>query len=194
MEVTDKLRPTVSELELELQRRRRFDRIRKALRNIMIALLIVAAATILVAMLLLPVLQVHGTSMEPVLKDGEVLIALRGQRYIKHGDIVAFYYNNQILLKRAIGLPGDEIDIDKKGNVFVNGQYFDEPYLERKALGICDIELPVTVPENAIFVLGDKRAVSVDSRSSDMGMIYGERTIGKIIFRVWTFDAFGYVN
>lgn len=187
-------RPGLFELEAELQRRHKFVRIRRVLRNVLISLLIVSAVSVLVAMLVLPVLQVHGTSMEPILKDGEVLLALRGQRYIKHGDIVAFYYNNQILLKRAIGLPGDEIDIDKKGNVFINGQYFDEPYLERKALGICDIELPITVPENAIFVLGDKRAVSVDSRSSDMGMIYGERTIGKIIFRVWTFDAFGYVD
>lgn len=191
LKTTDRFRPTVSQIEEELQRRRQTGKIKRTIRNIVISLVVVASVTILIAMLWLPVMQVHGTSMEPILDDGEILVAVRGQRYIQHGDIIAFYFNNQVLLKRAIGLPGDVVNIDKDGNVFVNGKFLDEPYIGRKSIGICDIDLPVTVPENAIFVLGDRRAISVDSRSSDMGMIYSERTIGKIIFRVWDFDSFG---
>lgn len=191
LKTTDRYRPTVSQIEEELQRRRQTGKIKRTIRNIVISLIVVASVTVLIAMLWLPVMQVHGTSMEPILDDGEILVAVRGQRYIQHGDIIAFYFNNQVLLKRAIGLPGDVVNIDKDGNVFVNGKVLDEPYIGRKSIGICDIDLPVTVPENAIFVLGDRRAISVDSRSSDMGMIYSERTIGKIIFRVWDFDSFG---
>jgi signal peptidase I len=191
LKTSNSYRPTVSQIEEELKRRRNIGKIRRTMRNIIISLVVVASATILIAMLWMPVMQVHGTSMEPVLSDGEILVAVRGQRYIQHGDIMAFYYNNQVLLKRAIGLPGDVIDIDKEGNVFVNGELLDEPYISKKAFGICDIEMPVTVPENSIFVLGDRRAVSVDSRSSDVGMIYSERTIGKIVFRVWEFESFG---
>ena len=183
--------PTVSQLEEELKRRQNKSGKFKILRSIINALLLVAAVTVLVAMLWMPVMQVHGTSMEPLLKDGQILVAIRGERFIKQGDIVAFYYNNQVLLKRVIGLPGDAVNIDKYGNVYVNGRMLNEPYIEKKSIGICDIKLPVTVPENSVFVLGDKRAVSVDSRSSDVGMIYSERTIGKIVFRVWTFDSFG---
>jgi len=183
--------PTVSQLEEELKRRQNKSGKFKILRSIINALLLVAAVTVLVAMLWMPVMQVHGTSMEPLLKDGQILVAIRGERFIKQGDIVAFYYNNQVLLKRVIGLPGDAVNIDKYGNVYVNGRMLNEPYIEKKSIGICDIKLPVTVPENAVFVLGDKRAVSVDSRSSDVGMIYSERTIGKIVFRVWDFHSFG---
>lgn len=185
---------TVSQLEEELQRRNNISKILKNLRSIIYSLIVVAAVTVLIATLWLPVMRVNGTSMEPKLNDGEILVAVKGQRLIEHGDIVAFFFGEKILLKRAIGLPGDVIDIDKDGNVYINGAMLDEPYLKKKAFGICDIKLPVTVPENALFVLGDKRAVSVDSRSSDVGMIYSERTIGKIIFRVWKFDSFGLIK
>lgn len=185
------IEPTVSQLEDELNRRKNNKKKLNIFRSIVNSLLLVAAVTVLIAMLWMPVMQVHGTSMEPFLKDGQILVAVRGERLIKQGNIVAFYYDNQVLLKRVIGLPGDVINIDKYGNVYVNGRMLNEPYIEKKSLGICDIKLPVTVPENAIFVLGDKRDVSIDSRSSDVGMIYSERTIGKIVFRVWDFNSFG---
>ncbi len=194
METRDLTGFTVSQIEKELTRRRNIITGLKTLRSIFFSLIIVAAVTVLIAMLWMPVMQVHGTSMDPILKDGQILVAVRGLRYVERGDIVAFYYNDQVLLKRAIGLPGEVINIDADGNVYVDGKLLDEPYIEKKSLGPCDIKLPVTVSENTIFVLGDKRAFSIDSRSSDVGLIYSERTIGKIIFRVWDLGSFGPVN
>lgn len=185
---------TISLIEEELERRRLIAKRLKTVKSISITLIVVAAITVLIATIWLPVMQVHGRSMEPVLHDGEILVALRGERFIRRGDIIAFYYNDQVLLKRAIGFPGEKINIDDDGNIYVDGKLLDEPYIEKKAKGNCDVELPVTVGENSLFVLGDKRAVSIDSRSQDMGMIFGERTIGKIVFRVWGFDVLGPIN
>lgn len=183
--------PTLEQLEAELMRRYGARRRRKTLRSILVSLLVVAACAVLIAMLWMPVMQVYGTSMEPVLEDGDILVALKDTRLIERGDIVAFYYGDKVLLKRAIGLAGDSVNIDANGNVYLNGELMDEPYIAKKALGDCDIELPATVPENAIFVLGDHRTISVDSRSSDIGMIFDEKTIGKVVFRVWPFESMG---
>lgn len=185
---------TLFQIEEELLRRKSVAGTLKVFFSVLGSFIVVSAVAILIATLWLPVMQVHGTSMEPILSDGQIVVAIRGERHIKRGDLVAFYYNNQVLLKRAIGLPGDVINIDKNGNVYINGKLQNEPYIEKKSLGICNIDLPVTVDDNSLFVMGDKRAVSVDSRSKDIGMIYGERTIGKIVFRVWNLRSFGFVK
>ncbi len=182
--------PTVAQLEAELEReryRRRYDR---ALRGTIYTLITVAAAAVLVATLFLPVLRIYGTSMSPTLADGDVVAALRSSTY-ERGDVIAFYYNNKILVKRVIGLPGEWIDIDADGNVSVDGVPLDEPYLAERALGQCDIELPYQVPEDRYFVLGDHRSTSADSRSSVVGCVAEEQIVGELVFRVWPLDQLG---
>lgn len=182
--------PTVAQLEAELEReryRRRYDR---ALRGTIYTLITVAAAAVLVATLFLPVLRIYGTSMSPTLADGDVVAALRSSTY-ERGDVIAFYYNNKILVKRVIGLPGEWIDIDADGNVSVDGVPLDEPYLAERALGQCDIKLPYQVPEDRYFVLGDHRSTSADSRSSVVGCVAEEQIVGELVFRVWPLDQLG---
>ena len=182
--------PTVAQLEAELEReryRRRYDR---ALRGTIYTLITVAAAAVLVATLFLPVLRIYGTSMSPTIADGDVVAALRSSTY-ERGDVIAFYYNNKILVKRVIGLPGEWIDINADGNVSVDGVPLDEPYLAERALGQCDIELPYQVPEDRYFVLGDHRSTSADSRSSVVGCVAEEQIVGELVFRVWPLDQLG---
>lgn len=182
--------PTVAQLEAELEReryRRRYDR---ALRGTIYTLITVAAAAVLVATLFLPVLRIYGTSMSPTLADGDVVAALRSSTY-ERGDVIAFYYNNKILVKRVIGLPGEWINIDADGNVSVDGVPLDEPYLAERALGQCDIKLPYQVPEDRYFVLGDHRSTSADSRSSVVGCVAEEQIVGELVFRVWPLDQLG---
>jgi signal peptidase I len=138
----------------------------------------------------MPVLQIYGTSMTPTLEDGEIVILNKGAK-TSTGDIVAFYYNNKILVKRVIANAGDWVEIDEEGTVSVNGQVLEEPYVTEKALGECDIEFPYQVPEERVFVLGDHRSVSVDSRSAQVGCVAQEQIVGKLVFRVWPFQRLG---
>ncbi|MDD7401228.1 MAG: signal peptidase I [Eubacteriales bacterium] len=177
-------------LQEELRRERFQDRYRKALRSTFFSLVVVAAIAVLVATLWLPVLQVYGNSMNPTLEDGEVLISLHNGQY-HVGDIIAFYYNNKVLIKRVIGNPGDWIDIDQDGNVKVNQKELDEPYVQDKALGDCDISLPFQVPEGRIFVMGDHRSTSVDSRKEAVGCIADEQIVGRLIYRIWPLRDMG---
>ncbi len=184
--------PTAKQLESELKNIRYRKEFRKILMSTVSSLLVVAAIAVLISMLLLPVLRVTGSSMTPTMQNDELIICSKRSNFIS-GDIVAFYYNNKILLKRVIGTSGDIIDISEDGTVFVNGQALDEPYVSEKSLGECDIELPYQVPDNRIFVMGDHRSVSVDSRSSSVGCIADEYVIGKVIFRIWPFESIGTV-
>ena len=184
--------PTAKQLESELKNIRYRKEFRKILMSTVSSLLVVAAIAVLISMLLLPVLRVTGSSMTPTMQNDEVIICSKRSNFIS-GDIVAFYYNNKILLKRVIGTSGDIIDISEDGTVFVNGQALDEPYVSEKSLGECDIELPYQVPDNRIFVMGDHRSVSVDSRSTSVGCIADEYVIGKVIFRIWPFESLGTV-
>lgn len=185
---------TVEEINHEIARIKGRNNILNIVKTILFSLTVVAAIAVLLTILLFPVLQVNGNSMEPFLNNGDIIIALKPKKLVKRGDIIAFYYNDKVLLKRVIGIAGDKIDMDEDGNVYVNGIYLDEPYISRKSSGICDIEFPVEVSENAYFVLGDLRSVSIDSRSSDVGLIYDERVIGKTVFRLWPPEQFGLVD
>ena len=150
----------------------------------------VAAIAVLVATLALPVLQIYGSSMTPALEDGEIVVSLKSADFDKK-DIVAFYYNNKILVKRVIATAGEWVELDKDGNLYINGEKVEEPYIQDKALGECDIEMPYQVPEGRVFVMGDHREVSVDSRSSVVGCVSEEQVVGKLVFRLWPLENIG---
>lgn len=182
--------PTVAEIQKELDRISYRQRYRSVLRSTVYTLMAVAAAAILAATLWLPVLQIYGGSMTPTLSEGEVVVSVKGSG-LRQGDVLAFYYNNKILIKRLIALPGSWVDIDEDGSVTVDGVLLDEPYLTDKALGDCDIELPYQVPDGRYFVMGDHRSTSADSRSSAVGCVAEEQIVGRIFFRVWPLEKFG---
>ena len=184
--------PTAEQLDSEVKQVRYHKDFMKVLKNTVSSLIVVASVAVLVAMLLLPVLRVTGSSMSPTLKNDELVICSKRSNF-KSGDMVAFYYNNKILLKRVIGIEGDIIDIKEDGTVYVNGTELDESYVNEKSLGICDIKLPYQVPDNRIFVMGDNRSVSVDSRSTTVGCIADDYVIGRVIFRLWPFKNIGTV-
>ena len=185
--------PPLSVLEAQLKEEKKKRRFGRALRSVIATLITVAAIAVLIAQSLLPVLRIYGSSMNPTLSQGNVVVAVKSSSF-KTGDIVAFYWNNKILIKRAIAMPGDWVDIDDEGNVSVNGKVIDEPYLKEKALGQCDITLPYQVPDSGIFVMGDNRSVSVDSRSTTIGVVSDEQIVGKIVFRIWPLNSLGLLN
>lgn len=181
--------PTLMQLENERKRLRRKVQFRKVLRSTIGALIVVSATAILVATLMLPVLRIYGSSMTPTLSADDIVVSLKGSDF-KCGDVIAFYYENKILVKRVIATEGDWVNIDDDGNVAVNGQILDEPYVTEKALGECNIDLPYQVPEGRVFVMGDHRSVSVDSRSTTIGCVSEEQIVGKLVFCIWPTDSF----
>lgn len=186
-------RPSTEQLAAELKREQYNRRYHSVLKSTIYTLIIVAAVAILVATLWLPVLQIYGNSMTPTLQDGEIIFTVRTSTF-EAGDVAAFYYNNKILVKRVICGPGDWIDIDEDGTVYVNKVRLEEPYLEEKALGDCNIDLPYQVPDGKIFVMGDHRSTSVDSRNTAVGCVAQEQIVGKIVFRIWPLNRLGIVD
>lgn len=185
--------PNSAEIENELKRERYKRRYRKTLKSTVFALVTAAAAAVLVATLWLPVLQIYGSSMEPTLYEGNIVISVKDEEH-EVGDIVAFYYGNKVLIKRYIAGPGQWVDILEDGTITVDGEVLEEEYIEEKAFGICDLELPYQVPEDSHFLVGDHRDTSVDSRHSSVGCIAGDQMIGKIIARVWPIKELGIVE
>ena len=166
------------------------DRLRRTIMSTTNILIVVAALAILVAMLFLPVLRIYGQSMNSTLVSGELVVSVKNSHF-KTGDVIAFYYNNNILVKRVIATTGQWVDIDLQGNVYVDNVKLDEPYLNEKAYGEPNIDFPYQVPDERIFVLGDNRSVSVDSRNSSVGCVTEEQIVGKIVFRVWPLNRIG---
>lgn len=185
--------PTTEQLEAELAHEKYKHQYLRTFWNTVFTLITVAAVVILLATMLLPVLKIYGTSMSPTLENGDILFTVKTAD-LETGDIVAFYYNNKILVKRVIAEAGDWVDIDETGTVYLNGEPLDEPYLTEKALGDCNIVLPYQVPDGKIFVMGDHRSTSEDSRNTAIGSISEEAIVGKIVFRVWPLPEIGPVH
>lgn len=183
--------PTKQQVETERKRYRRQRAYNKALRGTVYVLTIVAAVAVLIATLVLPVLQIEGTSMEPTLSNGDIVLLMKTTRF-ERGDLCGFTWNNKLLIKRVIGLPGDWIEIDVDGTVYLNGEKLDEPYVQNKALGECDLEFPFQVPQEQLFVIGDMRESSIDSRNTMIGCVQRDQIVGKAIIRVWPFKSINF--
>ncbi len=180
--------PETEQLEKELSREKYKIQYSKVMKSTIYTLITVAAIAILIATLWLPVLEIYGNSMTPTLEAGDIVVSLKSEK-LNSGDIIAFYYNNKILVKRVIATPGEWVDIDKEGNVYVNNRLLEEPYIEEKAFGESNIEYPYQVPDARVFVMGDHRATSVDSRNTAIGCIAEEQIVGKLVMQVWPFDG-----
>lgn len=185
--------PSTEDLRAELRRSSTKSRVRNVSRNALFAIIAVAAIAVLISMLFMPVLRIFGNSMTPTLKEGTIAVAMKNAS-LEEGDIVAFYYNNKVLVKRVIATPGSWVDITDEGVVSVDGRTLDEPYVNELALGECDIDLPYQVPDNRYFVMGDHRSTSVDSRSTTLGCISNDQLVGKVLATVWPLNDVGLVS
>lgn len=185
--------PSAEAVKGELKRERNRIRYRRILKSTLYGLIVVAAVSALIATLILPVLQISGTSMEPTLNNGEIVVLVKTSK-MERGDLCAFSYSNKILIKRVVGLPGDSVFIDADGTVYINGYALEEPYISEKGLGECDMEFPYTVPENEYFVMGDHRTTSIDSRSSVIGCIPYDQIVGRIVLKVWPLSELGFTD
>ena len=185
--------PLKNQIEAERKRYRRQKAYNKALSGTVYVLTIVAAVAVLIATLVLPVLQIEGTSMEPMLSSGDIVLLTKTTRFSR-GDLCGFTWNNKLLIKRVIGLPGDWIEIDTDGTIYLNGEMLEEPYVQQKALGECDLEFPFQVPPEQYFVVGDMRESSIDSRNSLIGCIPKDQIVGKVFLRVWPLENIKFFN
>lgn len=185
--------PTSEQIERAIYKTKYRQKYKMVLKSTLSSLVVVAAIAVLIATLMLPVLQIQGSSMEPTLNDEEIVVLLKTSK-LERGQLCCFSYQNKYLIKRVIGVPGDTININEEGYVYVNDELLDEPYILDRALGECDITFPMYVTENHYFILGDHRSTSIDSRSSAVGLVDSEQVVGKIFFRIWPLKEFGVVD
>lgn len=193
MQKTPEKIPTLEQAKKELKRLNHAKAYRRALTGTISVLLVVAAVSVLIATLFLPVLQISGESMEPTLSDGDIIVLLKTDKF-EQGDLCGFYWQNRLLLKRVIALPGSYVEIDADGNVTVDGVPLDEPYVSDRALGECDITFPYQVPDGKLFVMGDHRTTSIDSRSTVIGCIEQTQIVGRVLFRVWPLNEIAWLD
>lgn len=185
--------PTLEQIRRERSRLQYRSRYGRALRSTLRALAVAAALAVLVATLWLPVLRIYGSSMWPTLMDGQIVLCVKTRSFAP-GDVTAFYHGNKLLIKRYVAGPSDWVDIDDSGNVTVNSEPLEEPYLAEKAFGQTNISLPYQVPEGRYFVMGDNRDASVDSRNTAVGPIAMDQVVGKVFLRIWPLREFGVVK
>lgn len=185
--------PTMMQVKGERRKLAQRSHRRNALLTFLLSFLLTIMSGAMLLLLFLPVLEVSGSSMEPTLQDGDILV-LHKTKTIRGGEMCGMYAQGRLILKRVIGLPGDVVDLDEAGNVSVNGTQLLEPYVEQKALGTCDLSFPFTVPENSLFVLGDHRETSIDSRSSLIGCVQVNQVMGQVVARIWPPKSIGWMN
>lgn len=182
--------PTIEQIDEERRRIKYNKKYRKALVGTVNVLIVVAALAVLISTLLLPVLQISGNSMEPTLRNDEIIVLIKTDKF-KTGDLCSFTWNNRTLIKRVIGVAGDWIEIKADGTIYVNGEELEEPYVTDKSIGECDITMPYQVPEDSLFVVGDHRETSIDSRNTVIGSVNYDQVIGKVVLRVWPLNRWG---
>ena len=192
-EKTENAFPSLPQLEAALEREEYKEKYQRTLRSTIAVLIVTAAAVVLLAFLIFPVFRIYGSSMSPTVNEGEIVVSLKGSRF-ECGDVIVLSFNNKLLVKRVIAGPGQWFDMDKDGNVYVDSELIDEPYLTDRAYGDCNISLPYQVPDGRYFVMGDNRATSQDSRNSIVGCIAEEQIIGRAIMRLWPFSEFGIID
>lgn len=185
--------PSLTQLEAELERENYKEKYKRALRSTLSVLIVTAAVVVLLAFLFFPVFRIYGSSMSPTINEGEIVMSIKGSRF-QCGDVIVLYFNNKLLVKRVIAGPGEWFDMDSDGNVSVNGELINEPYLQDKAYGDCNISLPYQIPDGRYFVMGDNRSTSQDSRNSIVGCIAEEQIVGRAVFRLWPIYKFGIIN
>lgn len=186
---------SVEQLEKALQTARRVGSYGKALKSTLYALIVVAAVSVLVSALVFPFLYITGSSMTPVVGDGDIVVALRTTN-VQRGDVIAFYFNNKVLVKRVIAVGGETVEINTKGDIYINGEPLDEPYLTAKAWGDWSItkDNRYEVPVGKYFVVGDHRNTSRDSRHLEIGPVSEEQILGRLVLRVWPANEFGKID
>lgn len=192
-ENTETASPSLSQLEAELEREEYKRKYQKTLRSTISVLVVTAAVVVLLAFLVFPVFRIYGSSMSPTVNEGEIVVSMKGSNF-ECGDVIVLSFNNRLLVKRVVAGPGEWFDMDGSGNVYVNGELIDEPYLVEKAFGDCDILLPYQVPDGKYFVIGDNRSTSQDSRKSIVGCIPEEQIVGKAVLRLWPLNEFGSID
>lgn len=183
--------PSIDALREELKRSRYRRSYAAAMRHTLAVLVLIVAASLAVSWLFLPAMRLHSDAMAPTLERGDVVVALKHAAY-NPGDMVAFYDQDKLMVRRIIARGGDTVQVTEGGSVLVNGQLLDEPYVSSPALGVCDIDMPLTVPEGQLFVMGDQREASVDSRSTAMGCVAQEQIVGRVFLRAWPLKAAAY--
>lgn len=184
--------PTMDQLQAELRRTRYHQRFAATMRRTLMTLVLIVLAALAASYCFLSVLRIHSDAMLPTFSSGDVVVAVKNSDYAP-GDVIAYYYNDKLLVKRVIAEAGDTVQITESGGVLVNGTVLDEPYVATAAQGQCDIEMPYTVPTGRVFVMGDGRDVSLDSRSTAMGCIAREQVVGRVLLRVWPIQAWTYL-
>lgn len=185
--------PKTSDLKAVYQQAKYKKTFWETIRSTVFMLVVVAAFAVLIAVLFLPILRIYGNSMKGTLDSGDIVVSVKSNDF-ESSDVVAFYYNNNILVKRVIAEAGDWVDMDEEGNVYVNEKKLDEPYLAEKAYGQTDITFPYQVPENRIFVMGDNRQESIDSRNNAIGTVADEQIVGKLVFKIWPLPELGLIE
>ena len=144
--------------------------------------------------------EVDGSSMEPMLSNGDNLIVDKITyrfREPERFDIIVFpfeYEDNTFYIKRIIGLPGETVQIDRDGNIFINGEILEEGYGKEVIQEPGRAYEPITLGEDEYFVLGDNRNNSSDSRDMSVGNVRRDKIIGRAWLRIWPFDRFGFIR